>query len=146
MAIIEEISEQEQVASKKMAWAIVESSPFLTLLTKHQKQVALLIARGYSNEQASIILGVSPRTVESHYENIRGRIEPLIGQVIDSRVHFLSLLFGIAQYSFNENGIQELSMQKEISEMISQGLSRRQIRQKVGRFSRAIVNRIQSVN
>ncbi|WP_328842704.1 ATP-binding protein [Streptomyces sp. NBC_00258] len=43
-------------------------------LTRREQQVATLVAQGMTNRQIASTLGLSPRTVDSHIENIRGKL------------------------------------------------------------------------
>jgi len=43
-------------------------------LTDRQRQVALAVERGLTNEEIGAELGISPRTVKAHTDVIRGKL------------------------------------------------------------------------
>jgi DNA-binding CsgD family transcriptional regulator len=45
-------------------------------LTSREREVARWVGKGKSTDEIATILGISPRTVEKHTENIRKKIRP----------------------------------------------------------------------
>ena len=45
-----------------------------TLITNRQREVIALIAAGYSNDEVSERLGISPRTVKAHCDVLRQKL------------------------------------------------------------------------
>ena len=43
-------------------------------LTERQRQVVVLIALGYSNEEVGLVLGISPRTAKAHCDVLRHKL------------------------------------------------------------------------
>jgi DNA-binding NarL/FixJ family response regulator len=50
------------------------SSGALGLLTARERQVLAGVARGHTNREMAAQLGISPRTVESHRENLMKKL------------------------------------------------------------------------
>jgi DNA-binding NarL/FixJ family response regulator len=52
-----------------------DSSDLWQKLTPRERQVALCAARGLSNAEISAALGIKPRTVEAHLQNIYDKLQ-----------------------------------------------------------------------
>ena len=63
-------------ASERLGVQPSDSNPTegIAALSVRESQVALWLAQGKTNREIGIILGISPRTVERHVENVLRRL------------------------------------------------------------------------
>jgi DNA-binding CsgD family transcriptional regulator len=55
--------------------ARAERQAMIDALTPRERQVMTLVAQGSTNKEAATVMGISPRTVETHRENVMKKLD-----------------------------------------------------------------------
>jgi DNA-binding CsgD family transcriptional regulator len=78
---LQSLAEREGLSPEEVAWRLIEDAldqcetadtaqGRWNLLTRREQQIAVLVCRGYSNQQIAAELFISPETVKNHQRHI----------------------------------------------------------------------------